>query len=602
VDNDTPQDAQQQQHQNQNFHAGSQKAPPRRATHKQTTQQQPTQHVSPPIQADTISLSSPLCPVFSLYSVTREATTGAFIEKMTASPTNNSNSGTTPAIAPLQIHDTCQVRWRGGVQNLQAIVLERRCVNKVVGSNKTKTTAIKEEEDTTDRDASSTTTAKKRKRHQTNTNTTTDQEEDTDTTTDTQIMEYYVHYVNHDRRLDEWITMDKIVPQSIVRRQQQNTNESQPQQQPAIENEQDNNDDDDANSNPSSQGQEQEPQDDNDMVVNNLLSGGNWHGGTSSSSSHNKDKDPTLVALERDHEETTKIKNIERIIMGQWEVEAWYYSPFPAPYSGIRTLFVCEYCLSYMKKVRTYRAHKCTCTHRKPPGTEIYLDKQEQIAVYELDGKDHRAYCQKLCLLAKLFLDHKTLYYDVTPFMFYVVTKVDVHGSHIVGYFSKEKVSSEGYNLACILTFPQYQKSGYGKFIISLSYEITKREGKTGSPEKPLSDLGKVSYRSYWTHVLMNILSAHDTTQSTVEDISIQDISTRTGIRTEDIISTLQSLDMIRVWKGQHVVYVEQAKLKAYMAQKYVLLCFVCVLVILVLLVVLLFLLFSKHLTQACLS
>lgn len=152
--------------------------------------------------------------------------------------------------------------------------------------------------------------------------------------------------------------------------------------------------------------------------------------------------------------------------------------------------------------------------------------------------------------------------------MFYVIAKVDEHGAHIVGYFSKEKISSEGYNLACILTFPQFQKLGFGKFIISLSYELTKREDKTGSPEKPLSDLGKVSYRSYWTHVLMNILSAHDTTGQSMEDISISDISARTGIRTEDIISTLQSLDMIKVWKGQHVVFVEQSKLQEYHAQK----------------------------------
>lgn len=123
-------------------------------------------------------------------------------------------------------------------------------------------------------------------------------------------------------------------------------------------------------------------------------------------------------------------------------------------------------------------------------------------------------------------------------------------------------------NLACILTFPQYQKSGYGKFIISLSYELTKLEGKTGSPEKPLSDLGKVSYRSFWTHVLMKVLSSHDTTGTSMEDISINDISMRTGIRTEDIISTLQSLDMIKVWKGQHVVFVEQSKLQAYAAQQ----------------------------------
>jgi MOZ/SAS family len=104
-------------------------------------------------------------------------------------------------------------------------------------------------------------------------------------------------------------------------------------------------------------------------------------------------------------------------------------------------------------------------------------------------------------------------------------------------------LSTEGYNLACILTFPQYQKAGYGKFIISLSYELTKKEGITGSPEKPLSDLGKVSYRSYWTYILMNLLAEYNGES----DLTINDMSTKTGIKMEDIISTLQYLDMIKV-------------------------------------------------------
>jgi histone acetyltransferase MYST1 len=120
--------------------------------------------------------------------------------------------------------------------------------------------------------------------------------------------------------------------------------------------------------------------------------------------------------------------------------------------------------------------------------------------------------------------------------------------------------------LACILTLPQYQKCGYGKFIISLSYELSKRQGETGSPEKPLSDLGKLSYRSYWTYILMHLLNNHDTSK----DITIHDISMQTGIKTEDIISTLQSLDMIKVWKGQHVVYCRQEDIENYMKQKYV--------------------------------
>lgn len=44
---------------------------------------------------------------------------------------------------------------------------------------------------------------------------------------------------------------------------------------------------------------------------------------------------------------------------------------------------------------------------------------------------------QNLCLLAKLFLDHKTLYYDVEAFLFYILTEYDEFGHHLVGYFSK---------------------------------------------------------------------------------------------------------------------------------------------------------------------
>jgi len=46
-------------------------------------------------------------------------------------------------------------------------------------------------------------------------------------------------------------------------------------------------------------------------------------------------------------------------------------------------------------------------------------------------------YCQNLCLFAKMFLGHKTLLYDVDPFLFYVMTETDEDGCHFVGYFSK---------------------------------------------------------------------------------------------------------------------------------------------------------------------
>lgn len=107
------------------------------------------------------------------------------------------------------------------------------------------------------------------------------------------------------------------------------------------------------------------------------------------------------------------------------------------------------------------------CTLRHPPGNEIY--RNGSISFFEIDGRKNKVYAQNLCLLAKLFLDHKTLYYDTDPFLFYVMTVLDERGFHIVGYFSKEKESNDDYNVACILTMPPYQRKGYGKLLIEFS-------------------------------------------------------------------------------------------------------------------------------------
>lgn len=111
-------------------------------------------------------------------------------------------------------------------------------------------------------------------------------------------------------------------------------------------------------------------------------------------------------------------------------------------------------------------------------------------------------------------------------------TNNDANGCHMVGYFSKEKESAENYNVACILTLPQHQRKGYGKLLIEFSYELSKRELKLGSPEKPLSDLGLLGYKAYWVEIIVELLSdCHD-------DISIEEIANRTSITQNDVMWT----------------------------------------------------------------
>jgi histone acetyltransferase MYST1 len=65
------------------------------------------------------------------------------------------------------------------------------------------------------------------------------------------------------------------------------------------------------------------------------------------------------------------------------------------------------------------------------------------------------------------------LYFDVSTFLFYVVTEEDEDGCHMVGYFSKERLMTNDFNLACIMVLPPYQRRGFGKFLIALSYELS---------------------------------------------------------------------------------------------------------------------------------
>ncbi|XP_076024420.1 histone acetyltransferase KAT5b isoform X2 [Genypterus blacodes] len=259
------------------------------------------------------------------------------------------------------------------------------------------------------------------------------------------------------------------------------------------------------------------------------------------------------LVSDRSHDDiVTRMKNIECIELGRHRLKPWYFSPYPQELTALPILYLCEFCLKYLKSLKCLQRHLTKCNLRHPPGNEIY--RKGTISFFEIDGRKNKTYSQNLCLLAKCFLDHKTLYYDTDPFLFYVMTEYDPKGFHIVGYFSKEKESTEDYNVACILTLPPYQRRGYGKLLIEFSYELSKVEGKTGTPEKPLSDLGLLSYRSYWSQTILEILMDLKPDNGERPQITINEISEITSVKKEDVISTLQYLNLINYYKGQYIL------------------------------------------------
>ncbi|KAI1822587.1 acyl-CoA N-acyltransferase [Xylaria intraflava] len=244
-------------------------------------------------------------------------------------------------------------------------------------------------------------------------------------------------------------------------------------------------------------------------------------------------------------------------------------------------LYICPCCFKYSKDMAPWWQHVRCCERKRfVPGTKVYTHPRHsktvrmprpnsasttlaelgdglensrgddtgqssddgtlnsgEWSVWEVDGDNEGLFCQNLSLFAKLFLDNKSVFFDVTGFNYFLLVytpslcesqtapsaqadslaKSENPASaapnsqfppstpflpyprpQIVGFFSKEKMSWDNNNLACILVFPPWQRKGLGALLMGVSYEISRREGILGGPEKPISELGRKGYKRFW--------------------------------------------------------------------------------------------------------
>ena len=222
-------------------------------------------------------------------------------------------------------------------------------------------------------------------------------------------VEYYVHYEAFNRRLDTWVSLMDFDLGTLEKPRTKEVADAQPSKE-------------DGEKDPKKKKQKRENNEKNDVKVENdgvaaenkMKGHGGGHGNAHPDPEH-AEFDPRAL---QEHEEFTKVRNILSIELGNHEMDTWYFSPFPPEYNGTKKLYFCEYTLAFFKRKEQLQRHLKKCTVQHPPGEEIY--RNGKISFFEIDGKKHKMFCQNLCYLAKLFLDHKTLYYDVDLFLFYV--------------------------------------------------------------------------------------------------------------------------------------------------------------------------------------
>lgn len=131
-----------------------------------------------------------------------------------------------------------------------------------------------------------------------------------------------------------------------------------------------------------------------------------------------------------------------------------------------------------------------------------------------------------------------------------------------MGFFSKENLSWDANNLACILVFPPYQHRNLGQLLMAVSYKLSGWEWEDsviGGPEKPLSTLGRKSYLRFWSERIARFCMGQTTDAEgqrvfdkaskrratfAKEDLTIREIGDRTGMLPEDVIAALNEMGL----------------------------------------------------------
>lgn len=185
--------------------------------------------------------------------------------------------------------------------------------------------------------------------------------------TESKEREFYVHYAGLNRRLDQWVCRDQILASNAIIENDESMHSdivkvhSPAPVQPAPTN--------NVNSAKLKPFGNTAPINDTNALVDSTdrkitRNQKRRHDEINHVQKPYSEMDPTTAALEKEHEAITKVKFIDTLRIGRFEIDTWYFSPYPDEYGKVKTLYVCEYCLKYMKYETSYRKHYVSIINR----------------------------------------------------------------------------------------------------------------------------------------------------------------------------------------------------------------------------------------------
>ena len=251
-------------------------------------------------------------------------------------------------------------------------------------------------------------------------------------------------------------------------------------------------------------------------------------------------------------------RNIDTIRIHNYEIDCWYYSPYPINLTKTRHLYICEFCLMYFTSPDLYRKHCHTLRDSRPSGYEIY--RKDNISIFEIESQNDRLYCQSLYLLSKLFIEKSSLNYNVDNTTFYTLCLYDKTGAHFVGAFARPTNWMGNIIVSEIFVLPPYQKQGYSQIMLSCAYELAHRAYVIGGPERPLNDLGSLAFQKYFRIALIQLFISLKSSVYTVHDISL-----RTSICENDVINTLENMKILDENTAHEIHEIPLTRIYAYL-------------------------------------